>query len=332
MKTVDLSKYGRQKDPFFFALETVLLEDLKEDLFFIWHVFGAVIIGKNQLIDTEVNQTYVKKENIDVFRRLSGGGAVYSDEGCIKYSFLSKTHNKDQLFKEALIKIKSVFDSMNIEVTVSGRNDILYGEKKFSGNAFYRNEHGSCLHGTILYDTDFEKLVKSITPSNDKLISKGIESVRQRVVNMKTIINEPIDLFEKRIECTLTDGVYTLSASQEKRVFEKMKEFSLNAFIEGFNPPYQFVNKKRFDAGTIGIKVDVKKGLIEDMVIYGDFFSLGDIEAIRQLLLLTPFDLISIKDRLSTIKIDTYIIGLKNDEFYDLFKEGLDGYKEDVSL
>ena len=91
MKYVDLSKFGRQEDPFFFALETELLKDLEEDLFFIWHVYGAVIIGKHQLIGSEVNQEFLNSENIlRCLDGLSGGGAVYSDEGCIKFSFLSK--------------------------------------------------------------------------------------------------------------------------------------------------------------------------------------------------------------------------------------------------
>lgn len=321
MKKVDLTKYGRQKDPFFFALETILLEDLEDDLFFIWHVYGAVIIGKNQLIDTEVNLEYVKTHNIDIFRRLSGGGAVYSDEGCIKYSFLSKTHSKDELFKIALHKIKSVFDSIDIPVVISGRNDILYNDKKFSGNAFYRNEFGSCLHGTILYDTDFETLVKSIAPSNEKLISKGIESVRQRVINMKDVINEPIEAFERRIETVLTDGTYILTESQEKRVFDLMSRFSEVSFIEGFNPPYEYAHKKRFLAGTVGVKVLVHKQKINDIVIYGDFFTLKDLEDIKAKLLGVMFDLRSIINGLTDIKIEDYIIGLTNDDFYTLFME-----------
>lgn len=321
MKYVNLSRFGRQIDPFFFALESVLLEDLQEDLFFIWHVYGAVIIGKNQLLETEVNQAFLDENHIPVYRRLSGGGAVYSDEGCIKYSFLSKRYDQATIFKESLTKIKSVFDALNIPVELSGRNDILHNGKKFSGNAYFHNQYGSCLHGTILYDTDFETLVKSITPSNEKLISKGIESVRQRVVNMKPVVNQPIEVFTDFLVNHLTTGVYELSDEQIEKVMKRMKQFSEDSYIKGHNPPYAFKHMKRFNAGSVGVKLDINRGIIRDFIIYGDYFTHQDPQSLKSLFINQPFDLNHIESIIQSISIDDYIIGLTNIEFISLFKE-----------
>lgn len=321
MKYVNLSRYGRQIDPFFFALESVLLEDLKEDLFFIWHVFGAVIIGKNQLLETEVNEAFLKEHNIPVFRRLSGGGAVYSDEGCIKYSFLSKRFDKDTIFKDALTKIKSVFDALNIEVVLSGRNDILFEAKKFSGNAYFHNQYGSCLHGTILYDTDFETLVKSITPSNEKLISKGIESVRQRVTNMKDVVQMDIEDFTNFLVNHLTLGEYVLSKAQEEKVFNRMKQFSEPNYIKGNNPPYSFKHIKRFTCGSVGVKLDINRGIIRDFILYGDYFTDLDPNTLKPHFINQPFDIETIESIIGKINIHDYIVGLTNEEFISLFKE-----------
>ena len=330
MKYVDLSKFGRQEDPFFFALETELLKDLEEDLFFIWHVYGAVIIGKHQLIGSEVNQDFLNSEQIKVFRRLSGGGAVYSDEGCIKFSFLSKTYDKTTIFNNALNQIKSVFTALGLEVEISGRNDMLYQGKKFSGNAFYRNNYGSVLHGTILYDTDFEKLVKSITPSNEKLISKGIESVRSRVINLKPYLSITQEQLEKTLEERLCDGVYHLSASQEERILKQQAIYHDKAFIEGFNPPYAYEHKKRFEGGTLGLKLDVKKGLIEDVVIYGDFFLNQELDIFKTRLLKQSFEGLNLQSLFQDINVSDYILGITNEDFYSLVEVN-DGFKENMS-
>lgn len=321
MKYVNLSRYGRQIDPFFFALESVLLEDLKADLFFIWHVYGAVIIGKNQLLETEVNEAFLKENNIPVFRRLSGGGAVYSDEGCIKYSFLSKKFDKDVIFKESLTKIKSVFDALNIPVVLSGRNDILFDGKKFSGNAYFHNQYGSCLHGTILYDTDFETLVKSITPSNEKLISKGIESVRQRVTNMKDVVGKDIEDFTHFLVNHLTDGEYVLTEAQEQKVFERMKRFSEPSYIKGNNPPYSFKHMKRFNCGSVGVKLDINRGIIKDFIVYGDYFTDQEPEDLKGYFVNQPFHVKTIETIINQFHVGDYIVGLTNEEFISLFKE-----------
>ncbi len=323
MKYVNLSRYGRQIDPFFFALESVLLEDLKEDLFFIWHVYGAVIIGKNQLLETEVNEAFLKENNIPVFRRLSGGGAVYSDEGCIKYSFLSKRFDKDTIFKDSLNQIKSVFDSLQIPVVLSGRNDILHDGKKFSGNAYFHNQYGSCLHGTILYDTNFETLVKSITPSNDKLISKGIESVRQRVTNMKDVVNMDIEDFTNYLVNHLTDGEYLLTKEQEDKVLNRMKQFSEPSYIKGNNPPYSFKHIKRFNCGSVGVKLDINRGVIRDFILYGDYFTDQDPNLLKSYFINQPFDIKTVEAIIQQFNINDYIVGLTNEEFISLFKEDI---------
>ena len=321
MKYVNLSRYGRQIDPFFFALESVLLEDLKEDLFFIWHVYGAVIIGKNQLLETEVNEAFLKENKIPVFRRLSGGGAVYSDEGCIKYSFLSKRFDKDTIFNQSLTQIKSVFDALEIPVVLSGRNDILHEGKKFSGNAYFHNQYGSCLHGTILYDTDFETLVKSITPSNEKLISKGIESVRQRVTNMKEVVQMDIEDFTDFLVKHLTEGEYILSKVQEDNVFERMKAFSEPNYIKGHNPPYSFKHMKRFSCGSVGVKLDINRGVIRDFILYGDYFTDQDPNRLKAHFINQPFTIEKIESIVRQFNIQDYIVGFTNDEFISLFKE-----------
>lgn len=319
MKYVQLDSYGRREDPFYFAVESVLLEDLNDDVFFIWRVFDAVIIGKHQLLQNEVNQSYTTENKIKIFRRLSGGGAVFSDRGCIKYSFITKEFNKETVFKDKLERIKSVFDYLKIPVEISGRNDVLYENKKFSGNAYYRTKHGSCLHGTILFDTDFEKLVRSISPSDEKLISKGITSVRSRVINMKDVVGLNQEDFETILVNQLCDGVIELTENQIKRIKAFEKTYHSEAFIYQKNPPYQYKKEKRFACGSIGLTIEVKKEIITDVFFYGDFFLNQELDKIKQTLFGQSFTNLKVRALFKEIEISDYINELSNDEFYELF-------------
>ena len=69
----------------------------------------------------------------------------------------------------------------------SGRNDILIDGKKFSGNAFYEQEKHCYHHGTIMVDVNKETLSRYLTVSKDKLKSKGVDSVKSRVTNLRRI-------------------------------------------------------------------------------------------------------------------------------------------------
>ena len=193
MKTLDLTKYGRQTVSFYLALERYLLNSAEwcdKDLFFIWDIFPAIVCGKHQLIEAEVNMEHVRKIGVPIYRRHSGGGTIFADEGCFMFTFIKREGKRDDVFRNCLSAVVDAFGEIGLETELSGRNDLIFKEKKFSGNAYYRNDNGSILHGTLLYKTDLEQLVRTITPDNEKLISKGIESVRQRVINVGSLSHQ----------------------------------------------------------------------------------------------------------------------------------------------
>ncbi|HKL61196.1 MAG TPA: lipoate protein ligase C-terminal domain-containing protein, partial [Acholeplasma sp.] len=201
-------------------------------------------------------------------------------------------------------------------------NDILYNDKKFSGNAYYKTKYGSCLHGTILYNTDIERLVKSITPSDEKLISKGIKSVKSRVMNMADVVGLDIEAFTSVVIDDICDGAYYLNSDQLQRISVYQKQYESNDFVYKKNPPYTYEYKKRFECGTVGIKIDVNKNIIKDVVIFGDFFSKNPIEQVSSRLIGLDYTKLDVNDVFKEIEISEYIIGLKNLMFYQLFMGG----------
>ena len=186
----DLRKYGTLDLSFYLALEAYLINRNDDnDYFFLWDIDKSIIVGINQLVETEVNLDFVRKNDFKVYRRPSGGGAIYADSGDFMFTFLTNKKSKDEMFNYSLDKIRSVLSSLGLDVSKSGRNDLTYLDKKFSGSAIYYKNNKTILHGTFLYDASLDNLEKFLTPSSNKLISKGISSVKSRVINLKEYLN-----------------------------------------------------------------------------------------------------------------------------------------------
>ena len=108
-----------------------------------------------------------------ISRRKSGGGCVYSDEGNIMFSFISREPNVQKMFANCMRLAADALLRIGVPVTISGRNDILLDGKKVSGAAFYRTGDRSIMHNTLLVNSDLSMLERVITPDKAKLQSKG---------------------------------------------------------------------------------------------------------------------------------------------------------------
>lgn len=313
------------KPYFYFALEQYILENILKDdeaYFFTWKIKG-IVIGKNQVLENEVNLDYTKENNIDIYRRPTGGGAIYADENNSMFTMITK-RAENFSFKKYLNLIIEAMKKLGLKIEFSGRNDLLYDNKKMSGVAFLQNKYGVLIHGTYMYDVNVETMIRSITPSNEKLISKGIDSVRSRVVNLKDHLNgitqdELINHLEKEI----TTKEYILSPQEIDIITEMAKKYESKEWRFQKQPPYTKVLKKRISGGVFEIKLDLNKGVIENAKITGDFFDLFPIELIEKQLTNIPYTKEAITNALNTINLEDMILDIKKDEFLDLLLEGL---------
>lgn len=189
MKNIVLPYDGIRRLSFFLAMEEYVAGKIDEDSFFVWQSEPTVIIGRNQVLENEVNLEYCEEHDIKVVRRKSGGGCVYSDEGNIMISFISHRGEVADVFDSYLSALTECLTSMGLEACRSERNDVLVGGVKVSGNAFQMLPDRSIVHGTLLYSTDFEALELAIQPPVEKLSRHGIQSVRQRVTNLSETLS-----------------------------------------------------------------------------------------------------------------------------------------------
>ena len=158
-----------------------------DGVLFTWIVPPTVIFGRHQVMANEVNIDYCQANNIAMYRRKSGGGCVYADEGNVMISYIAPSSHSEKVFQSYLDKMSDTLCQLGYDAVKSTHNDIMVGEYKVSGNACFAMPNATIVHGTMLYDVNFEVLQQAITPSQEKLAKHGVKSVRQRVMNLKEV-------------------------------------------------------------------------------------------------------------------------------------------------
>ncbi|MBW4740855.1 lipoyl synthase [Prevotella melaninogenica] len=308
--------------PFYFAIEEYVARHYTDDDYFMgWRVSPTVMLGRNQLIDNEVNTDYCKEHKIDIFRRKSGGGCIYADKGCIQFSYISRAVNANEAFAAYMQRMADLLKGLKIDAQLSGRNDILIDGTKVSGCAFYQLSNRSVLHNSLLFDTQLDHLSNALTPAKEKLQSKGVASVRQRVTNVATYTQLDILAFMDYVQQEMC-GTEVLELTEEdmKEVAEIEKELASDDFVYGKNPKYSLIRKHRFDGvGTLEAHIELKNNIIGSVNMVGDYFLLGDIDHdFLSLLKGCEFTREAVEERLKDIDLSTIIRGLKLRQFLRL--------------
>ena len=238
MKHIVLPDSDEHSLAFYLAMEEFVAREIEGEAFFVWRVAPTVIFGRNQVLENEVNLEYCKEKGVSIVQRKSGGGCVYSDKGNIMISYVSERGVVSEVFDRYLSALTECLRGLGLNAEKSGRNDILVGGRKVSGNAFHQLPDRSIVHGTLLYDTNMDALETAIRPPVEKLERHGVASVRQRVVNIAEIVSQTaldersvqlhpalqsVETLEKYIVEYFTEGEIQLSAEDVEEI-EKMAE------------------------------------------------------------------------------------------------------------
>ncbi|NLW70125.1 MAG: lipoate--protein ligase [Eubacteriaceae bacterium] len=310
------------------ALEDYLTGDeaMGEDYLFFYINDPSVIIGSHQNTYAQVNEKFIRERGIYVARRLSGGGAVYHDRGNLNFSFVVNNEGGQKIdFARYTSPVLATLKDFGVKASLSGRNDLCIGERKFSGNAQYINKRKVLHHGTLMFDVNIEDMVSALNVSEMKIISKAVESVRSRVINLKSLMPEGVtieDFKNALIEKFFSNsdfGEYTLSGEDisqvERRVAEK---FSRREYNYGEKPNFSAEKTRKYPAGIFEAFFDVSKGKLTAFSLKGDFFTNRDIDFIEQGLIGVGFDEASLRQALEKIGFEGAIAGFGTDDFVDL--------------
>jgi len=311
------------------ALEEYALRNFGEsDDYLLFYINGpSIIIGRNQNTLEEINDEYVRENGIHVVRRMSGGGAVYHDEGNLNFSFITN-YKKENLhnFKKFTKPVIQVLNEMGVDAEMSGRNDILAEGRKISGNAQFSTGKRMFSHGTLLFNSDLEEVTRALDVKMSKIESKGHKSVRSRVANISEFLNDKLSVSEFRQR--LLDGLYRerdnfetyhLTDDEWKAVHDLRDEKYGNwDWNFGRSPDFNIQRSKRFPVGEIDLRLDVEKGHIKNLKIYGDFFGREPVDEIEEMLKDVRYEPSDIEIALNGIEIQEYFGDVEKAEFLDL--------------
>ena len=179
----------------------------------------------------KVNVDYCHQHGIRVVRRKSGGGCVYADMDNVMLSFITSEENIGFAFNRFVNMVLLVLRKAGVEATGTTHNDVMIGDRKVCGTACYHLGGRSIVHSTMLYDTNMDHMLNAITPSHEKLQSKGIESVRQRITLLKDYTSLTLDELKRLIIDTLCVGEVQLTQDQVAEIEAIEEQYLRQDFI-----------------------------------------------------------------------------------------------------
>lgn len=291
---------NREKAPYFnLALEEYCLKESDEEFFILYRNDRSVIAGKHQNPLAEINYSHVRKNNIIVARRLSGGGTVYHDSGNLNYTFITNGREGDFVnFKKHTRPVLELLKKFNLNASLRGKSDLVIDGKKFSGNAVHVSGRRVIHHGTLLFSTDISELKMSLIDRSSVYRGKRVRSVPSEVTNIGDHLKEKIDiedfrdmLMEHVIQTTPGCRIYEMSDKDIREVENlAVKKYSRWVWNFGYSPAYEVEKLLNTDNGLVKIIIYVKNGIISEVKTEGEIPVIGGKKIPGQLLVKVPHE------------------------------------------
>lgn len=244
----------------------------------------AVVIGRHQNVLAEIDPGFIINNGIQVLRRISGGGAVYHDQGNLNFSIIQNFDRRSLIsIKQTIAPVVAALRRMGLSAEVSKRNDIVVGAKKISGNAQFSNTRRIVVHGTLLFDTDLNFLRRALTPRAGGITSQAPKSIRSAVANISDFPGQPADMhhFKHRLVGLIAADIggldtYRLSAEAWDKIYRLYEQkYASWEWTYGKSPPFEVYKRSCLPGGCLETWITVKKGCIRDIRIQGGFLAGG---------------------------------------------------------
>jgi len=321
MKLIALPQSTDYILPFYLAAEEWAATSLPAgQYFFVWQTGPAVICGRHQDMASEVNLAYASAHNIEVWRRKSGGGAVYADLSNVMFSYITSSTDVQTTFSDYTGMVCDMLHSLGLNAVPTGRNDIAINGCKVAGNAFLKLPGRSIVHGTMLYDADLESMNNVLTPSEAKRKSKGVISVQSRITTLR---NEGLSMscaefIRHATDYLCTDGIITPDQKDIPEIERIMQSYLDPAHIRRGTRSRS--DAKYYD-GVGQLKADIKvdpHGRIAAVELWGDFLPLRPVGPnLLDRLQGLPYDAHTIRKALQTFDVSATVTGLTNEILLD---------------
>lgn len=312
-------------DPYFnLATEEYLLDKVEDDVFMLWRNEPSVIVGRFQNSLAEINLDFVNNKEIKVVRRLTGGGAVFHDLGNLNFTFIESNSHGD--FRSFTQPILEMLQSLGVDARFEGRNDLMINGQKFSGNAQCKHNKRTMHHGTLLFSTEMNDMSEALKVNPLKFEDKAVKSVRKRVTNISSHLAEPMTVMQftqqlmEYVMQNKSNAQQSPLTQAEIAQIEQLRDekYSTWDWNFGTSPRYSYSKLIRTTGGNLEIHLQIEKGTIEAVRIYGDFFALKDVKELEQKLLHLPHERKFLYEFLQDLQVETYLLNISAEEFLEV--------------
>jgi lipoate---protein ligase len=307
------------------AVEEHLLRNAStgEDLFLVYVNEPSVIIGRNQNVFEEVNREFVVAQGIHVVRRLTGGGAVYHDHGNLNFSYIVQNLKENvNNFRKFTTPVIRVLQALGVEAELGGRSDILVNGLKVSGNAQFVASMRMISHGTLLFDSNLERVREALRVETEVVQSKAVQSVRSQVANVSDFLAQPMNIkeFTERLLEVLFEGSpfiqeYHLNA-QDWREIEKIAKERYHTWdwTYGRSPAFTIRKRLRLSGDELEARLNIKHGVISG-VEFSSGLSPDSVHALRDRLVGAKYFRQTIEQELNGFELPAFFKGISLDDF-----------------
>lgn len=311
-----------------FASEEYCMNALgqSQDIFMIWQTDNCAMLGSNQIAQDEIDLDLAKQHGVQIVRRSSGGGTIYTDKGTLLCTLITPFTPKDdakEIGRTRLAEpIIAALQKMGIHAEVKGRNDMLLDGKKISGLAQRLGKNYLCSHCSLLFDADLSILEKILTVDESKIKNKGIASVRSRVTNIiehlpeKYTTQEFKALFIQALQEIMPMESYEFT-TEDMNGIEKIREekYANPLWTYRTNTNFTHHSDKRLPLGKVEAYLEIQDGIIAACSIRGDFLSMKPVEELEAILTNKAFDKVALLACLKEIDLLPYLGGITAEEF-----------------
>jgi len=266
-------------DPFFnLAVDEYLLKNSREEFLILGINQRSVIIGKHQSAHRETNTRFITVNNIPVIRRITGGGTVFHDSGNLNFSFILNSGEGKQIdFRKYTLPVISFLSTLGIEAKFGGKNDLLAGGLKISGNAEHVYRDRVLHHGTLLFNASLEMLRGSLRKDTSGYTTRAVRSNPSPVTNLAGKLNGVETIHDFRslmlnwfLENNPGSVTGELSAGETERIRSladsKYRTWEWNY---GYGPEYLFSNRFEFKGNEVQCNLLVREGIITEIIVKG---------------------------------------------------------------
>ncbi len=304
-----LSILSESRDIYFnLALEEYLLRQKSVDIFMLWQSDPSVVVGKHQNTFAEINHTYIRKHNIPVARRLSGGGTVYHDRGNLNFTFIHNGEAGKLLnFKRFVTPVIEYLKTMKLEAVIGTKNDLLIDGIKISGNAEHIFKQRVLHHGTLLFNADLIALGEVLRVVPGRYIDKAVQSNRSKVGNIFSFLDHSVTMYDFAMglfhflqEYYQAESQYLLR-EQETEIVRQLRndKYITPQWIYNYSPSFEINREIGISGQLLKLNLRIEKGIITHAALQSDSMS-SNWKELEKRLINIPYEFIHIKDVLNT--------------------------------